>query len=146
MKKFFSATIALMICVVVFGFAGCSLFGGEKEPLVIKESDAYIVITVSSEQMEISSDTTLIDYMQTLKADGQLDFEITNGMITSVNGIENPADWSSCWMLYTSDADLANSAWGTVEYNGVVYGSAILGAETLKIKDGCLYIWVFQSF
>ena len=146
MKKFFSAIIALMICVGVFGFAGCSLFGGEKEPLVIKESDTYIVITVSSEQMEISSDTTLIDYMQTLKADGQLDFEITNGMITSINGIENPADWSSCWMLYTSDADLANSAWGTVEYNGVVYGSAILGAETLKIKDGCLYIWVFQSF
>ena len=42
--------------------------------------------------------------------------------------------------------DSANAAWGTIEYNGNVYGSAVLGAESLIIKDGCMYIWVFQSF
>ena len=67
-------------------------------------------------------------------------------MIKSINGIENPADYSSCWMLYTSDAENANASWGTVEYEGAEYGSAISGAEVLKIKPDQLYIWVFKSF
>ena len=142
MKRIFNTIIAIALSVVLCSFFGCS----PKEPLVIKESDTYIVITVSNEQMDIKKNTTLVDYMDSLKNDGKLDFEIENGMVTSVNGIENPADWSSCWMIYTSDTDNANSAWGTIEYDGKVYGSAIVGAESLIIKDGCIYIWVFQSF
>ena len=142
MKRIFNTIIAIALFVVLCSFFGCS----PKEPLVIKESDTYIVITVSKEQMDIKKNTTLVDYMDSLKNDGKLDFEIENGMVTSVNGIENPADWSSCWMIYTSDTDNANSAWGTIEYDGKVYGSAIVGAESLIIKDGCIYIWVFQSF
>lgn len=142
MKKFFNTIIAIALSVIVFSFFGCS----PKEPLVIKESDTYIVISVTKEQMDITDTTTLVDYMNSLKNDGQLTFEINNGMVSSVNGIDNPSDWSSCWMLYTSDADNANSAWGTIEYNGSVYGSAVLGAESLMVKDGCIYIWVFQSF
>jgi hypothetical protein len=49
-------------------------------------------------------------------------------------------------MLYTSDSDNSNVAWGEIEYDSNVYGSAILGAEMLTVKDGCLYIWVYQSF
>ena len=142
MKKFFNTIIAIALSVIVFSFFGCS----PKEPLVIKESDTYIVINVTKEQMDITDTTTLVDYMNSLKNDGQLTFEINNGMVSSVNGIDNPSDWSSCWMLYTSDAVNANSSWGTIEYNGNVYGSAVLGAESLIIKDGCMYIWVFQSF
>ena len=88
----------------------------------------------------------LIDYMKIMKEQEGLAYEVKDGMIVSINGIENPADYSSCWMLYTSDAENANTAWGTVEYEGVEYGSAISGAEVLKIKEGQLYIWVFQSF
>ena len=71
---------------------------------------------------------------------------VKDGMIVSVNGIDNPADFSSCWMLYTSDPENSNSAWGTVEYNKVEYGSAVSGAEALKIKPDHIYIWVYQSF
>lgn len=142
MKKLFNAIITITLSVIVFSFFGCS----SKEPLVIKESDTYIVITVSNEQMDITNTTTLVDYMNSLKDDGQLTFEINNGMVSSVNGIDNPSDWSSCWMIYTNDTDNANSAWGTIEYNGNIYGSAILGAESLIVKDGCIYIWVFQAF
>ena len=142
MKKIFNAIIAITLSVIGFSFFGCS----SKEPLVIKESDTYIVITVSNKQMNITNTTTLVDYMNSLKDAGQLTFEINNGMVSSVNGIDNPSDWSSCWMIYTSDTDNANSAWGTIEYNGNIYGSAILGAESLMVKDGCIYIWVFQSF
>jgi hypothetical protein len=88
----------------------------------------------------------LLQYMEQLKEKGELSFEIKDGMITAINGIANPADFSSCWMLYTSDAEYSNSAWGTVEYQGQTYGSAIVGAELLEIKADQLYIWVYQSF
>ena len=91
-------------------------------------------------------DTYVGEVLAKLKEKGQLEFEIVNGMITSINGIENPADYSSCWMLYTSDEELSNSAWGIVEYEGKQYGSAISGAETLQIKADQLYIWVYKSF
>lgn len=141
MKKFFSAILALIISIVTVSLLGC----GENN-LVIKETDTYIVITASNEQMQINSDTTLVDYMTSLKEDGELSFEIKNGMVNSVNGIENPLDYSSCWMLYTSDTENSNSVWGTIEYKGNTYGSAVLGAESLIIKDGYLYIWVYQTF
>ena len=118
----------------------------QKEPIVLEVDDTYIVIKVSSEQMEITSGMTLLEYMQELKEDGKLGFDVDNGMLSAINGIKNPSDWSSCWMLYTSDVDNANASWGEVEYKSNIYGSAIFGAEQLKIKDGCLYIWVYQSF
>lgn len=126
----------------------CSMLlpGCQNEPLVIKDSDTYIVVKTTEESLAGKTDMCLIDYMNELAQKGELSCTIKNGMITSINGIENPADFSSCWMLYTSDADNANAAWGIVEYEGVEYGSAISGAETLKIKPDQLYIWVFKSF
>lgn len=145
MKKLLSCMLAALVVACVCAFAGCSLKDA-KEPHVLKESDKYIVITVAADQMTLTENTTLADYMASLKEDGELTYEIKDGMITSVNGIANAADYSSCWMLYTSDADNANEAWGTVDYKDNVYGSAMFGAETLKVKDGCLYIWLYQSF
>ena len=131
----------LMVLVIVVGLTAC-----KNEKLVIKDSDTYIVVKTTAQSMDGATDMTLMDYMTKLKEKGDLEFTISDGMITSINGIENPADYSSCWMLYTSDAENANAAWGTVEYEGVEYGSAISGAETLKIKPDQLYIWVFKSF
>ena len=131
--------VLMLLCAVLL--PGC-----KSEPLVIKESDTCIVIRVTEEALDGGADMMLIDYMNKLVQSGELECTISNGMVTSINGIENPADFSSCWMLYTSDAENANTAWGTVEYEGAQYGSAVSGAETLKIKPGQLYIWVFQTF
>ena len=134
-------TLILMILVCVMLFTAC-----QKEPLVIKDSDTCIVIKTTQEVIGGKTDMVLIDYMQQLVDDGVLTCTIENGMVTSINGTQNPADLSSCWMLYTSDAENSNTAWGTVEYEGQTYGSAISGAEALVIKPDQLYIWVFQSF
>ena len=141
MKKTLSFLLAMMIFVSVLLLAGC-----QNEKLVIKDSDTYIVIKTTEESVGNATDMFLIDYMKNLKDKGELEFTISDGMIKSINGIENPADYSSCWMLYTSDEDNANAAWGTIEYEGKEYGSAISGAETLKIKANQLYIWVYKSF
>ena len=137
----------ISILLVIAIFAGAMLLTGcRKEPLVIKDSDTYIVIKTTAESLGGKTDMFLIDYMNELAQKGDLTCTIADGMITSINGIENPADYSSCWMLYTSDAENANASWGTVEFEGTEYGSAISGAETLKIKPDQLYIWVFKSF
>ena len=141
MKKSLSILLAVMILAGMMLLTGC-----RSEKLVIKDSDTYIVIKTTQEAMGEETDMLLIEYMGILKDKGELEFEIANGMITSINGIDNPADYSSCWMLYTGDEENANVAWGTVEYEGKQYGSAISGAETLKIKPDQLYIWVFKSF
>ena len=142
MKKIVKALLTIFATIFMLNLVACN----EPEKLVIKESDTYIVITASTEQMAISETTTLLDYMQSLKSKGELNFEIVDGMIVSVNGFENAADYSSCWMLYTDDAELSNKAWGTVEYQDEELGSAMFGAETLTIKNGCKYIWVYQTF
>ena len=138
MKKALSLLLVMLITCAVL-LPGCQ----KAEPLVIKDSDTYIVIKTTGQE---TADMTLMDYMSDLKDKGELEFTVSDGMITSINGIDNPADYSSCWMLYTSDEENANKAWGTVEYDGNEYGSAISGAETLKIKADQLYIWVYKSF
>lgn len=131
--------VVLLICSVLL--PGC-----KSEPLVIKDSDTYIVIKTTQKTLEGKEEMFLIDYMNELAQKGELECTIEDGMITSINGIKNPADFSSCWMLYTSDTENSNEAWGTVEYEGVQYASAISGAEVLKLKPDQLYIWVFKSF
>ena len=140
-KKILACLLAALILMNILLLAGC-----QSEPLVIKESDTCIVLKVTEEAIGGNTDMVLIDYMDTLVKEGKLTCTIENGMVTSINGIDNPADFSSCWMLYTSDADNSNAAWGTVEFEGKQYGSAISGAETLKVKPGQLYIWVYKSF
>ena len=116
------------------------------EALVKIEGDT-VVITVDGDYLDITETTVLLDYMKALQNDGVLDFTLSDdGMVTAINGQQNPADWSKCWMLYSNDAELANEAWGTVTVDGVTYFSAILGAESLPIKDGKIYVWEFKSF
>ena len=139
--KILSCLLAILLLASTMLLTGC-----KSEPLVIKDSDTYIVIKTTQEAMGERSDMLLIEYMEMLKEKGELEFQVVDGMITSINGIDNPADYSSCWMLYTSDAELSNASWGTVEYDGKEYGSAVSGAEKLIIKPDQLYIWVYKSF
>lgn len=135
-RKFLSFfPLILTLLFTVFVFVGC-----KKDPVVL--DGEYIVITAD----EDAEGKTLLAYMNDLKAEERLSFELVNGMVTSINSKANAADFSSCWMLYTSDSENANEAWGIVEYEGKNYGSATLGAESLPVKSGAIYIWWYQSF
>ena len=109
---------------------------------VINVSDTTIVLAPTSDYVG----QTLLSFMQASTLKGLLEFSLTNGMVTSINGKENTADYSKCWMLYTSDENMANTAWGTVEYQGNVYGSAVKGVTELNIIENGLYIWVYTTF
>ena len=131
--------VALILCVV---FACALLCGCGAKTKVLKETDEFIVITPS----ENFAGKTLKECMDDLKAHGELDFTVKSGMISSINGIDNPADYSYCWMLYTDDAENSNDTWGTIEHEGKTYASATLGATELVIARDCTYIWVFTKF
>ncbi len=133
-----------------FGFVGC-------KP---KEAQANLTfsysLTMSQEgtlplRLEISVeeakyDCTLLQLMQDAKDDGKLDFEENGGMITSINGTANAADFSACWMLYTSDSELSNTQGGTITWNGQTLGMAIVGASDLPVTVGMVYVWEYQTF
>ena len=138
MKKFSSLLLTLLVILTAVFFTAC-----KKEPLVIKESDTYVVIKVDTDK----TDLTLANYMANLKEYNDM-FVIENGMVTSINGIKNASDFSSCWMLYTDDyrEEFSNSLWGTIKYKEKTYNSAALGAESLVVKNGCTYIWIYQTF
>lgn len=133
MKKLL--TLLLVTLTALMMFTAC---GKNKDPLVISETDEFVVIKCQTDK----EDLTLASYM-----DGLDDiFVIENGMVVSINGIKNAADWSYCWMLYTDDEEMSNVAWGEIEYKDKVYGSAVLGADSLVVKNGKTYIWVYQGF
>ncbi len=131
-------SIFTFICTLLL--SACCLVACKKE--AVKLDGDYVVITATKD----ADGKTLLAFMEELKADGELSFEMGNGMVTSLNNIANKADYSACWMLYTSDSENANEAWGIVEYEEKQYGSATLGAERLTVKEGEIYIWWYQSF
>ena len=96
----------------------------------------------------VEEGTTLLDIMQDLQEEGKLTFQLSNGMVTSINGRANSMTYNPCWMLYTSDDDpaVSNHAWGTYEYGEKTLSSAALGVDELLVKAGELYVWVYQSF
>ncbi len=102
------------------------------------------VITVKDAELE--EGTVLLHVMESLKDERTFSYTLSNGMLTEINGVKNGANYNPCWMLYTSDAEFSNAEYGTYTYNGQALGSAILGAESLPVQSGGVYIWVHQSF
>lgn len=143
MIKLKKSWIALFLCLVacLFGvwFVGCNKNEGYAKTEV-NSTDGVVAITV----VEASQNTSLLKAMECAQDDEKLTFTISDGMVTGINGTANA---NNCyWMLYTSDADNANTAWGTYAYDGQELGSSVLGAESLTVKAGCIYVWVYTQF
>ena len=136
MKKFLVCLIsALAICTCCF-FAACL----EKEP--VKADENTVVITATDKSFDFN-EKTLKDYMDHLQQNGKLTYSISNGFVTEINGKSQTL--SSYWMLYTDDTGNSNSEF-ELEYEGAIYASAKFGAEALTVKEGCIYIWAYQTF
>ena len=123
----------LFICFSCGGVVKCSLADVQEERVVVLVE-------------ETDGNATLLNCMEYLAEKEELDYKLVGGMLTEINGKANAADFSRCWMLYTSDEDMANEQWGAVEYNGERLGSAIVGAEALVVEEGESYVWVYQGF
>ena len=136
MKSLKKSWIALLLCLIATVFGMC--FVGCKKN--VDANAERVAITV----VNATENESLLEYMEALQKDGELTFTIESGMVTSINGTKNTTN--TYWMLYTSDTENANTAWGTYTYDGQELGSSTLGAESLTIKNGCVYVWVFTKF
>lgn len=132
-------TLLATVLLSVFCFASC---GGTAAAEVVEATDTVVVIRVN----ETDGAATLYDVMEDLQEANALQFELAGTMLKSLNGTANPADFSSCWMLYTSDSEMGNSEWGTYDYNGTTLPSAILGGDALIVSAGEMYVWVYTTF
>lgn len=129
-------TLALSLC-----FFSCKLTG---EAVVSVENSTPTQVVIKVEK--VYGNTTLFDAMETLQKQGELTFKRSGTMLSELNGVANPIDFSACWMLYTSDREMSNDAWGTIDYNGETLGSAIVGADSLLVLEGEIYVWEYQTF
>ena len=131
----------LLVVMVLFSLIGCG--GGTVECKMLSSTPTRVVFTVN----ETNGQATVVDCMKYLSenVDG-FSYKISNGMVTEINGKANTADFSGCWMLYTSDKELSNNAWGVTAYEGQTLGSAILGAEALIVTVGEIYAWEYAIF
>ncbi len=134
-------TFLLALTMSVFAFVSCTK-KGEAKAEVVSKTDTKILIKIN----ETEGFATLLDAMTYLKEEGELIFTVSGGMVSSVEGKENAADWSACWMLYTSDTEMSNKEWGTITYEGNLYGSAILGVESLQVSVGEYYLLSYDTF
>ena len=139
MKRCITSIFVALLLVVMALFCVSCKDGkdGEVLPVAIDLTNA-----------EVEEGTTLLEVMEDLKEQKAITFEIVDGMIVSINGTANALTYNPCWMLYTSDDDpaISNSAWGTYEYKGQTLASAALGAESLVVKSGEIYLWVYVTF
>ncbi len=134
MKKLKILLLVLTAVMALSLFTACNNEGGSIAPVVITANDKSFTY----------ENKTLLDYMSYLQDNGKLSFTVKDGMVTSINGKSNTTN--SYWMLYTSDTENANTDWGKYDNNGEIYGSAALGAETLAVKENCVYVWAYETF
>ena len=140
MKRKISYLLTFIFVAFTAVFAVACNKGGEAKAVVLSSTENQLVIRVHTTE----GNATLTDVMTALQEEGELSFTVTGGMVTAINGKSNTA--SDFWMLYTSDTEMSNTEWGTVDYEGERYASAVLGADALTVVDGGLYIWDYQSF
>ena len=135
-KVFLVSCIFFVLCA--FGFSACKK-GGEVTCTLLSVTDTQVVIRVD----ETDGKAVLLNAMEKLQSKGELTFTVSGGMVTAINGVENDTTNYIYWMLYTSDSEMSNAAWGTVEYDGQTLGSAALGAEDLIVAKDAIYIWKY---
>lgn len=162
-KKLLTLTLAATLAVTAaFALASCTVSDSASDggssgsaPAVdykVSESNQELVVfTVTGDVTSLTDKTSMYDYMVALQAEGKVTFEVKDGMITKVNGVENPSDYSSCWMIYTDLGEYegvlySNRDWGTYTYGGNTYDSAAYGVTAMPAIEGYTYVLHYDTF
>ena len=141
-KNFFGKYISLFLILAIFSCLAFLVSCADKtENISVEKAEGSLVISVGEDELS-DGDISLLDHMKKLEEKGEFTFTVSDGMITSIDGVENTDKY---WMLYTSDTDNSNSAWGTVTHDGNTYSSASCGAKELILKPDHTYIWLYKA-
>ena len=137
MKKIWA--ILCLLIVVLFGVGCAPTTTGGEVCATVETTETQVAIVVE----EVDGDVRLMDVMTQLQEEGKLAFTVdAQGLVKSINGKENTADWSHYWALYISDAELSDMGYG-IEWNGQQLGFSNFGAEALLVEAGGVYVWQY---
>lgn len=149
MKRFYKRSLSLLL-TLLFALGAFSLFSCKEkdETDYVSADENTVAIFPSEEVLALTDRSTLADYLVAMREKGLISYEMEYGMINSVNGIVNEytgTNSMNSWMIYTSDPDQSNAAFGKLKYEGKTYASASLGAESLIVKAEYAYFLAYHS-
>lgn len=130
--------LALVLAIaLLFAFASCAESGEGTVTLVLAtETPTEFEVDIG----KVDSSKGLVGVLDYLKAEGELDYGITNTFLDYVGEIKNDAATGTYIYIYTSvaaDADVSEYA-TTVEYEGKTLTSAGVGAYEMTLSDGAV--------
>ena len=143
LKKIAALLLALSIMLCAFSLTACNTDGAQENTagsvtLVVKgaEEKSY---TVSLDG--ISLDKGLVSIFDALKAEGKLDYGITDTFLDYVGDVKNDYEKGEYVYIYTSviaDQDVSEYK-QTVTYQGTELVSAGVGAIEMTVEDGAIF-------
>jgi hypothetical protein len=131
-RKCISLFLSLFSLIYALCFTAC---GKTATATVLSAQEDTIVISITT----ANDGAKFIDALKQLQETNKLDFEISGGMIVSVNGKENVVESANSgysWMIYTSNSELSYPEYGSKTYKNTVCYSAAFGAEGLVVQAG----------
>ena len=131
-RKWISLFLSLFSVVCLFCLTAC---GGKATASVLSAQEDTIVISITM----ANDGAKFIDALKQLQETNKLNFEISGGMIVSVNGKENVVESVNSgysWMIYTSNSELSYPEYGSKTYEDILCYSAAFGAEGLVVQAG----------
>lgn len=144
-KKLSIVSILLVLMLSLCAFAACGK--GTAKVTVLNNTEESLVIRAD----ETKEDVSLENVLQELKESGEIQYEISDGMILSINGRTADSSSGEYWFIYTSlttykGVSYSDTSWGTYMYDGAEYGSATVGVDGLPMIEGGLYIFALGTF
>lgn len=130
MKKLFVSAAAVAVALACVLLGACSNYA---DP---------VAFTADASNFDYT-DKTVEDYMNYLQDAGEIAFEINDGFVDSINGTANTSN--TYWLIYSNDEEYTTDDF-TIEYEGEIYGLTTLGVTELPVKEGCVYVWYYQTF
>lgn len=132
-----SLVVLALLVTAVLGMVACQ----KQEPI----KDTEVIITIDTNVMADIEGKTLADYMAAMKDKGILSYEGKEGQygwfIETING-RTADEKTEYWALYTDDEENSSTDWGSYVADGKTCGFASLGASSMPIKAGKIYVWV----
>ncbi len=132
----------LAVLFVAVSVCACAKSGVVTSAKVLEKSENLVVIQVE----KCENGATVYDALVFLKEKGALAFTSETSTfgqsLLSLNGKNNPADWSSYWQFYTGNLEQGNPDKSKTFGEYTVYYASV-GISSATVQNGGVYLFEF---
>lgn len=145
MKKLVKILVVIMILTLSLSLFACN--GEEGRVTLVVKGMEIKTYTVDTTGKELS---TLKDLMDYLEENEEFSYTVESGMVSEINGrVANGLD-HEFWGIYTDliigEIPYYDDSWGTADYEGKIYGSALKGITELPLSGGFIYLFEIATW